>query len=132
MQGLRENGLLTNPATRPEEDEMVGKRCPDCGYTDLDKLIHGDHHLCKRAKFPTPAPAGQDGGWRTIETAPKDGTLILGWDNKIMRGKGAACVMGWFRNETTQKHEWMNFWNAYRVDVPCWWQPLPPPPAQET
>lgn len=73
--------------------------------------------------------AGLRNVWRPISEAPKDGTLILGWDNKIMRGRGAACVMGWFRNETTQKHEWMNFWNAYRVDGPSHWQPLPLPPA---
>lgn len=68
--------------------------------------------------------------WQPIETAPKDGTLILGWDTKVMRGKGAACVMLWARNETTQKHEWMNFWNAYRVDGPTHWQPLPQPPER--
>lgn len=22
------------------------KRCPTCGYTEEDKRIHGDHHLC--------------------------------------------------------------------------------------
>lgn len=68
--------------------------------------------------------------WQPIETAPKDGTLILGLDTKVMRGKGAACVMLWARNETTQKHEWMNFWNAYRVDGPSHWQPLPQPPER--
>ena len=69
--------------------------------------------------------------WRPIETAPKDGSLILGWDNKVMRGKGAACVMLWARNEHTQKHEWMNFSNAYRVDNPRYWMPLPQPPQTQ-
>ena len=22
------------------------RRCPDCGYTQADKMLHGDHHLC--------------------------------------------------------------------------------------
>jgi hypothetical protein len=26
-----------------EKDES---RCPHCGYTEKDKRIHGDHHLC--------------------------------------------------------------------------------------
>lgn len=23
-------------------------RCPECGYTEEDKRIHGDHHLCEK------------------------------------------------------------------------------------
>lgn len=29
-------------------------RCPDCGYTEEDKRLHGDHHLCPRAALQSP------------------------------------------------------------------------------
>ena len=25
------------------------KTCPKCGYTDCDKMIHGDHYLCDKS-----------------------------------------------------------------------------------
>lgn len=27
--------------------------CPECGYTKMDNLIHGDHHICKRGAIPS-------------------------------------------------------------------------------
>ena len=26
--------------------EHVEPRCPECGYTEADAKLHGDHHLC--------------------------------------------------------------------------------------
>ena len=28
----------------------IEEYCDDCGYTERDKLIHGDHHLCSSEK----------------------------------------------------------------------------------
>jgi hypothetical protein len=28
----------------------AGVHCPECGYTEADKRLHGDHHLCPSEK----------------------------------------------------------------------------------
>lgn len=40
-----------------EQAVEAAKRCPHCGYTDEDKLIHGDHSLCdQRQQKPALSP----------------------------------------------------------------------------
>lgn len=78
--------------------------------------------------------------WQPIETAPRDGTWILGINN---RGKQAVII--WQdaalpANGTTPYPGWIHpfsngrlsdFWNGACGSVATHWQPLPPPPVGE-
>lgn len=57
------------------------------------------------------------GEWQDIETAPKDGTDILGFD------EDGRVVVWWDRNA------WIRRGDDYDIVThPTHWQPLPPPP----
>ena len=78
---------------------------------DLDSALQG-------------AQAPQAGGWQSIETAPKDGTLVLlscvGWPHSIIRHEPWPIkVGGW----------WKTRWDIFGASwEPTHWQPLPPAP----
>lgn len=62
--------------------------------------------------------------WQPIETAPRDGTPILGYDNGIIR----VCVpklfgprWEWFRDDIIVPN------NTWSIE-PSHWMPLPEPP----
>lgn len=59
--------------------------------------------------------------WQPIETAPRDGTVILVWQ----AGKGRDTIItDWFAVESnTGACGWL--------DEPTHWQPLPPPPTPQ-
>jgi hypothetical protein len=69
--------------------------------------------------------------WFPIETAPKDGTPILGW----IPDDGVWTSVYWYRNE-----EWphLNEWKLYSTGFECWydgcdpvyWMPMPEPPKE--
>ncbi len=64
-------------------------------------------------------------GWQTIETAPKDGTEILG---AFFEGKR------WFRENIEWDDEfecWVVGWDRETIN-PSHWMPLPPPPENNT
>ena len=67
--------------------------------------------------------------WLDIESAPKDGTEILGWSNRDyvlcwwVTGKdGEGWVLGW---ETASGYD-----VGWNFTTPIFWQPLPKPPEQ--
>lgn len=76
------------------------------------------------------------GGWKPIGTAPKDGTVILGF------GEAAGEINGPFGEPEMLTISWLNGWTDYAgyewsaqgTDAHCiWmkpthWHPLPPPP----
>jgi hypothetical protein len=62
--------------------------------------------------------------WQPIETAPKDGSLILSWDNPYM------IVVSW---DTDPRDEGGQCWKInYSGDwmTPTHWMPLPAPPKK--
>lgn len=55
--------------------------------------------------------------WQPIETGPKDGTEILGWDGH------EVVTVSW-----CESHEWSTgYAGFYKITH---WMPLPQPPAQ--
>lgn len=66
--------------------------------------------------------------WLPIETAPKDGTLMLlantDWVPAQIRGEGAPIKVGGY---------WEGTWNIFGASWwPTHWCPLPPPPHKES
>lgn len=61
-------------------------------------------------------------GWQPIETAPKDGTPVLAWD------EGAVCIVTWVSGDSVDPDGW---YDVQRLDpAPTHWQPLPPAPVE--
>ena len=70
--------------------------------------------------------------WQPIETAPKDGTSVLGFD-----GIGIA-IMEWWEPEPEEDGEsrypsWVSYSNTGQefLSAPTHWMPLPAPPSRE-
>ncbi len=64
-------------------------------------------------------------GWQPIETAPKDGTKLQGWnvDGWIPRIRFHSDRTGW------QYAEGNTWWTFSEYRQPTHWQPLPQPPT---
>lgn len=60
-------------------------------------------------------------GWRTIDSAPKDGTEIIA----LSGAKGVS--LGWFFKPSSRTQSWLD--QRGRCIDPSHWMPLPPPPS---
>jgi len=67
--------------------------------------------------------------WQSIETAPKDGTLIIGWDARQLRGKGLPRFCIWAKNLNTNQMCWMGIELAVEIEL-THWMPAPEEPWQ--
>jgi hypothetical protein len=76
-------------------------------------------------------PTAQAEGWRPIETAPKDGALIvLGARNGVWLGKYVPVYQSGYRPENPWSSMLLNHDHmAERYTQPTHWMPLPPPPT---
>jgi len=65
--------------------------------------------------------------WRTIDSAPKDGTPILAYES----GEPPCVVVATYRVNGGRTHlVWMSCcYEMADLQVPTHWRPLPPPPA---
>lgn len=102
-------------------------------YIDVQEILEGAHpdesaaYLFERIKVAVPAianlraqrDAARAGQWQPIETAPKDGTHILGFDS------GEAQIITWDNYDNS----WMVYPQLMFDVTPTHWQPLPPTPA---
>ncbi len=81
--------------------------------------------------------------WRTIDTAPRDGTAVLLHDNEapgLPGGKTTECagfdtaVAAWW-SEEGQEGEWVVYLDLVEEPrlhfSPTHWMPLPPAPTEE-
>lgn len=75
--------------------------------------------------------SAQAEGWRPIETAPKDGALIvLGARNGVWLGKYVPVYQSGYRPENPWSSMLLNHDHmAERYTQPTHWMPLPPPPT---
>ena len=69
--------------------------------------------------------------WQSIETAPKDGALIvLGARNGVWLGKYVPVYQSGYRPENPWSSMLLNHdYMAERYTRPTHWMPLPPPPT---
>lgn len=73
------------------------------------------------------------GEWKTIDTAPKDGTQII----LIYAQETGECFVAWWGTDIVSgKHDWViaraKDGTCFICKNPTHWMPLPPPPqAQE-
>ena len=61
--------------------------------------------------------------WRDIETAPKDGTLLLGWWAEGMQGKGLPFILTWAKWLDGSRDGvmcWMDFEHAWPREPMFW------------
>ena len=103
--------------------------CTDCGFT---AIIRGDENNYREAW--TRMGAWRNGGWRDIETAPRDGTCIyvaklddtFGWVRGISRWVDFKGISGWVS---------MGLYDPpgdLGLARPTHWLPLPEPPKEES
>lgn len=64
-------------------------------------------------------------GWESMDSAPKDGTRILGWDESN-RGYPAECEVVWWVGRHGE--DWRGIGDC--DPHPTKWRPLPPPPTE--
>jgi hypothetical protein len=78
-----ETGLVKRLEDSLREIETISDRCVNVGhYTASDALddLSEIRSVIKRTDIQLAALSKADMGWQDIETAPKDGTLILAFD----------------------------------------------------
>lgn len=95
------------------EDVQLAVGCNNQGYRALASAIGEIERL--RAEL-----ANRD--WQPIETAPHDGSHILGWCPEDEEG---ACMMFWSR-----RADWRLSQGSGCLAEPTWWMPLPHGPKR--
>lgn len=92
-------------------------------WLDTDEN-HPDDWIAKfiRDAMIAASPSNTTDTWLPIESAPRDGTPILGWfENPFW--PSAPGVLYWIDHNG-------GGWTHYANGKPTHWQPLPPPPAK--
>lgn len=82
--------------------------------------------FCFVANILTRNPAAVPDGWLPIESAPKDGTLILACDSRIQEW---MLVVSWEQDTDMPMYGWMTLdGTGYHDESLTHWMPLPAPP----
>jgi len=72
-----------------------------------------------------PCPAVASPAWQPIETAPKDGTVVLGWSGVWSVGMPETVL--WL--DRAERSGWFTYAGHHRfMNQPTHWMPLPAPP----
>ena len=78
-------------------------------------------------------PPIQQGEWLPIESAPKDGTKVLGFaPNKLVIDPNFRVVTMWWRKWQDRGGDhwcWQSTESGSHIDEPTHWMPLPAPPT---
>lgn len=77
---------------------------------------------------------GMDERWKTIDSAPKDGTFILGYWGERIYPHGFLTryeVTYWISHDEVYG-DWYSPVTGDDILAPTHWQPLPPPPKEST
>ena len=100
-------------------DEMGYVFCKPCGAIGPDlRNITWNH------RFPD--------SWQPIETAPKDGTEILGFWSYLYEGDSELTTGIQLIEYVPSKtgYNWQSVCESNKEDIFTHWMPLPPPPKQ--
>jgi hypothetical protein len=62
--------------------------------------------------------------WKTIESAPKDGTWFLAWENDTIP---KVITVYWRKHSRNKNGGWWTSFNMWKAQ-PTHWMPLPEPP----
>ena len=112
--------------------------CPFCGkpprvFLDqvgcADKKCAGSMVLCWPQHWNTRQPAPSGNGWLPIESAPKDGTQILGRVDYTDQ-TWTVVYFGGFHPNSPGKHVWRDAFSKRPVQSFEAWMPLPPAPGE--
>jgi len=119
------------------DPEVRDEKCPDCksrGWT-AEKLAYSDEdmHLYRAAPGTGAQPVAVPDAWQPIETAPKDGTLIvLGARNGVWLGKYQPVYQSGYTPDNPWSSLLLNHDHmAERYTRPTHWQPLPAAPNSQ-
>lgn len=77
--------------------------------------------ILEKALVKSPSPSAGERGWRTIDSAPKDKTLLLGFVNGYV-GKG------WWQRRSADDYDWFFETGGFSRSTPTHWMPLPAAP----
>lgn len=95
--------------------------------------IGGDWNVWREMGYRAvdiPAAATPVSGWRSMDSAPRDGTRVLLWYEELE----PHTIQG----QWDADFGWVDVWNADKIEGdsgsiwPTHWQPLPSPPGGET
>lgn len=106
---------------RNEALEDAARTCQAYGLEVGDKFYPTSNKSCANAiRVLKSLPAPEPQQWRTMESAPRDGSLLL-LGNTAMP---TPCIGSWF-----EKSNGEGWWACRAIEVtPTHWQPLPAPP----
>jgi len=119
------------PAPPPHEAaaERVKRLMTPVPMTDAERLSDPDYGL---AAPPSEPPAH----WQPIETAPKDGTLIIVWMRDEAPHRAWQYLNGQLSPNLLALASWTNHngggWVSFHPGQPTHWMPLPAPPSERT
>lgn len=111
--GRKEEGCLFIWRSNEELGKRIGEQVAVVPAAQLDAL--------------------NNGGWRDIATAPKDGSEILGYDDEF--GRSFACSPSqpiFWAESLYDVKEWVISDEAHHSFNPTLWMPLPPTPSGES
>ena len=113
-----------------DEELATALRVIDKGFTGLRDDAYVEIITCLRAKIAAHAAGREGGEWQDIDTAPKDGTIILIWAEDFEY----PILASWQEDKhhlhkrrywgTGDKTHWLDL---YAAD-PTHWMHLPQPP----
>ena len=90
--------------------EPGGMECCECGVIFVGSAAHDQCAVCANS------------GWLPIDTAPKDGTVVLAFE----RNHSPDYYPCWFKQYMYEGAFWQNDYDS--DPQPTHWQPLPKPP----
>lgn len=69
-------------------------------------------------------------GWQPIETAPRDGTMIIGlWPDGFSKSGRRIVDLTRYVSDQWEHGYYCTGEGSYRYEAPTHWQPLPSPPT---